>query len=156
MQKTETSTITYRGQQWTRRALGAFLNLVVLPGSGTLVLGRKSEGFIQISGAAIGLGLQLLAAGAIAAKVGADIGSLRGDELASEVDQVAGGLASSLLADPPALLGVSAIWVFLLGLALLILSWIFSLVSSLLPPKGEPWRWGYGTSPRDHLSSNSD
>jgi hypothetical protein len=156
MQKDETSTITYRGKQWTRRALGVFLNLVVLPGSGSLVLGRKTEGFIQIGGAVAGLALQLAAATTIAAKVGADIGSLRKDELDLGVDQVGDGLAGSLLSDPPTLLGVDATWVFLFGLTMLILSWIFSMISSLLPSQGEPWRWGHGTRPRDHLSSNSD
>lgn len=110
--------ISYRGKQWTRRALGASLNLLVLPGAGSFVLGRKTAGSIQIAGALVGVGLQIF---------GVISGSAQAGEMLAKGVLEAGG-------DGAPLPGGDAMWTAALGTFLFISSWLFSLVTSLMPP----------------------
>ncbi len=131
--------VTYRGKQWTRRALGAFLNLVVLPGTGSFVLGRRTEGTVQLLAALAGLGMKIAGAAAVVARASTNLGALDMGSGAPDPKQVALQIAEAIQAGPPTIAGVSAIWMLFGGLALVVFAWVFSLISSLLPPRGRAW-----------------
>lgn len=133
--------ISYRGKQWTRRALGAFLNLIVLPGTGSFVLGRKIEGAIQLFLVGIGLGMKILGAAALAGRVGSEVGGINHSLGAADPGSLALQVAEAIQANPPSVLGVNSIWMVAGGLLVFLAGWFFSLVSSLLPPKGKAWTW---------------
>lgn len=135
----ESDIINYRGKQWTRRALGAFLNLVVLPGAGSFVLGRKVEGTAQVLLVAAGLGLKLAGVAAISQRIGSEVGQSRYTHGAQDPWLAAAQIAEAIKDVPPSVVGISSLWLVGGGLALFVAAWLFSLVSSLLPPKGRPW-----------------
>ena len=131
--------VSYRGKQWTRRALGAFLNLVVLPGTGSFVLGRRLEGTVQVLTAVIGLGVKITAASVIVARASTEIGGISGTEGLPPTEILTAQIVGSIQSNPPMIAGISAIWLFVAGLALVVFAWLFSFVSTILPPKGRTW-----------------
>jgi TM2 domain-containing membrane protein YozV len=145
---------SYRNRQWPRRALGAFLNLFVLPGAGTLLLGRIRAGWLQIGFALTGILIKIPAMAAIIKSAG---GALKDGGWGTGVDQEALVLEISerLMQDPPAVFGVNAVLLLLLGVGLFLGAWISGAICAVLPPKSGWVNCLQGIRPVDHFSSAS-
>lgn len=129
--------VNYQGKQWGRRGLGAFLNLVVFPGSGSFILGRTLEGGIQVFLASAGLAMKMAGGVALVKRVGGEIGGLDTSGGTPDPGALTLQVAESIQFSPPSVIGVNSLWMIAGGLSLFVVAWIFSLVSCLLPTRGK-------------------
>lgn len=123
--------VVFRGKKWAKRSLAAFLNLLVMPGCGSFVLGRRFDGVVQILLVVAGLVLKVAAVVAIASWINPVLGNGPLD-----AEAIAKCLSSEEYANnPPSVLGISAAHALVVGLFLVVAGWVYGLISVFLPIK---------------------
>ncbi len=130
--------VVYRGKTWKRKTLAAFLNLVVLPGTGSFVLGRLAAGWIQIALCVGGFIVKIAAVTSVTIwlnpvlqKLGAEsVGELQLKDILPVASHVAEEYYRST---PPEVAGINSLYLFWAGLAMILVGWLYGAVTLFLP-----------------------
>jgi hypothetical protein len=132
--------VHYKGKTWTRRGLAAFLNLVILPGTGSFIVGRRIDGVIQICLCTLGVVLKLTALASLTIWMspilqGLGVESLDRVKFEDSLPVARYMMIEASNSPPPEILGLNSMHVLWIGVAMILVGWVYGLVSVLLPPK---------------------
>ena len=131
MNKCQKNPITLPKRSPVYKGVAFLANLLFLPGIGTLMIGKKKAGYIQllmvlISLVFIGIAISSILAWAGTVLVGVDVSSVAQEEIVLRV-------RDAYLTVPPCVLGfIPAVPILLIGNVLFLITWLLSLVSVCL------------------------
>lgn len=116
-----------------KQILAGTLNLLILPGIGSLILGRTRDGIIQLFLAVGGIALSIYSLVAFFSWAGLGFGGKEA-EVAFQDPRFIESLQQRMLENPPTVLGMPYGVAMLLGVVMMAGGWVYSAVSSV---KGE-------------------
>ncbi len=130
--------VVYKGKPWKRKTLAAFLNLLVLPGTGSLVLGRVVAGWIQIGLCIVGFVIKIVALSSVTIWLRPVLQRLGAENMSQlkleDVLAVANyAVAEFYQSAPPEIAGVNSLYLFWGGMLMILAGWVYGAVVLFLP-----------------------